>query len=74
MANKMEESGNSERKQRKFILFSWAPKSLQAVTAGMKFKDPGSGRKANKPKKRHHFAKKCPYSQSYSFSSSHVWT
>jgi len=42
MANKMEESGNSERKQRKFILFSWAPNSLQAMTPGMKLKDSGS--------------------------------
>jgi len=24
-------------------------------------------------KQRHHFADKCPYSQSYGFSSSHVW-
>ena len=80
MANKMKESGNSERKQRKFILFSWAPK----ITAGSDYRDEIKrpwlcGRKANKPrqhikKKRHHFAKKCPYSQSYSFSSSHVWT
>ena len=25
-------------------------------------------------KQRHHFTNKCPYSQSYDFSSSHVWT
>ena len=25
-------------------------------------------------KQRHHFAEKGPYSQSYDFSSSHVWT
>ena len=33
MANKWRNSGNSER------LFSWAPKSLQIVTAAMKLKD-----------------------------------
>ena len=33
MGNKWGESGNRD------ILFSWAPKSLQTVTAAMKFKD-----------------------------------
>ena len=34
MANRWGNNGNSER-----LLFSWAPKSLQMVTAAMKFKD-----------------------------------
>ena len=33
MANRWEKSGNSDR------LFSWAPKSLQMVTAATKLKD-----------------------------------
>ena len=61
------------------LLFSWAPKSLQTVTAAMKLKDACSlvGRKAmtrqHIKKQRHHFANKDLYSQIYYFSSSHVW-
>ena len=58
-------------------LFSWAPKSLQMVTAAMKLKDACSLQE-NKPryhikKQRHYFANKGSSSQSYGFSSSHVW-
>ena len=65
--------GNSE------TLFSWALKSLQMVTAAMKLKDAFSWKKSyDKPrehikKQRHHFTNKGPHSQSYGFSSSHVW-
>ena len=61
------------------ILFSWAPTSLQMVTAAMKFKTPAPCKKRhNKPrqhikKQRHHFDNKGLFSQSYGFSSSHVW-
>ena len=61
------------------ILFSWAPKSLWTVTAVMKLKEASPWKKSyDKPrqhikKQRHHFANKSPYSQSYGFSSSHVW-
>ena len=34
MANRWGNNGNSDR-----LLFSWAPKSLQVVTAAMKLKD-----------------------------------
>ena len=60
-------------------LFSWAPKSLWTVTAAMKLKDACSWKKSyDQPrqhikKQRHHFANKGPSSQSYGFSSSHVW-
>ena len=60
-------------------LFFWAPKSLQMVTATMKLKYAGSlGRKLSHPRQhikdqRHYFVDKGPSSQSYSFSSSHVW-
>ena len=40
MANRWRNGGNSDR------LFSWAPKSLQRVTAAMKLKDLLLGRKA----------------------------
>ena len=56
----------------------WAPKLLQMVTAAMKLKDLLLlGRKAMTNldsilKSRHHFADKDPYSQSYSFSISHL--
>ena len=60
-------------------LLCWAPKSLQMVTAAMKLKDTCSleksydnSRQHNK-KQRHYFADKNQYSQSYGFSSSHVW-
>jgi len=61
------------------ILFSWAPKSLCMVTAAMKLKTFAPWKESyDKPrqyikKQRHHFADKDPYSQSYGFSSSHVW-
>ena len=60
-------------------LFSWAPKSLQIMTAAMKLKDACSLKKSyDQPRQhiknqRHHFANKSPYGQSYCFSSSHVW-
>ena len=61
------------------ILFSWAPKLLQMVTAAMKLKDACSWKKSyDQPrqhikKQRHYIVKKDPSSQSYGFSSSHVW-
>ena len=60
-------------------LFSWAPKSLQMGTAAMKLKDTCSleeklcKSRQHIKKQRHYFANKDPYSQSYGFSSSHVW-
>ena len=56
----------------------WAPKSLQMVTAAVKLKDACSlGKKAmnklNIKEQRHYFANKGLFSQSYGFSSSHVW-
>ena len=56
-----------------------APKSLQMVTAAMKLKDDCSLKKSyDQPrqhikKERHYFANKGLSSQSYGFSSSHVW-
>ena len=60
-------------------LGSFDPKSLQMVTAVMRLEDTCSWKKSyDKPrqhikKKRHYFANKGPYSQSYGFSHSHVW-
>ena len=56
----------------------WAPKSLQMVTAAMKLKDTCSFEEKDRPrqhikKQRHYFANKGPSSQSYGFSSSHIW-
>ena len=62
-----------------FSLFSWAPKSLQMVTAPMKLKDVYSLEgKYDQPgqhikKQGHYIAIKCPSSQGYGFSNSHVW-
>ena len=59
-------------------LFSYAPKSLQMVTAVMKQKMLAPWRKSyDQPsqhikKQRHYFSNKGPFSQSYGFSSSHV--
>ena len=60
-------------------LFSWAPKSLQMVTAAMKLKMLTTWKKSyDQPrqhikKQRHYFANKFPSNQSSGFSSSHVW-
>ena len=60
-------------------LFWGAPKSLQMVTAVMKVKDAAPWKKSydqsrqHIKKLRHYFANKGPSSQSYGFSSSHVW-
>ena len=59
----------------------WAPKSLQMVIAAMKLKDAYSTpwkKSYDQPrqhikKKKHYFANKGPSSQSFHFSSSHVW-
>ena len=55
-----------------------APKSLQMVTAAMKLKDTPWKNSYDKcrqctKKQTPYFINKGPYSQSYSFSSSHVW-
>jgi len=56
-----------------------APKSLQMVTGIMKLKDAGSleeklyQHREHIKKQRYFFAKKGPSSQSYVFSSSHLW-
>ena len=55
-----------------------APKSLQLVTAAMKLKDTCSLEEMLWPtyhikKQRHYFARKDLSSQSYGFSSSHMW-
>ena len=59
------------------ILLSWAPKSLQTVTAAMKLRHLLLGTKAMTTKcvknQRYHFTNKGPSSQSYGFSRSHVW-
>ena len=60
-------------------LFSEAPKSLQMVTEAMKLKDACSWKKSyyqtrqHIKNQKHYFANKGPSSQSYGFSSSHVW-
>ena len=61
-------------------LFGGAPRSLQMVIAAMKLKVLAPWKKSyDQPrqhikKQRHYFASKDPSSQSYDFSSSHVWT
>ena len=61
------------------ILFSWAQKLLWMLTAVMKLNMLAPWKKSyEKPRQhiknqRHHFTNKSPYSQSYNFSSIHVW-
>ena len=68
----------TQRKQWQ-TLFCGAPKSLQMVPTAMKLKDTCSLEESyDKPKQhiekqRHYFANKGLSSQSYGFSSSHVW-
>ena len=58
--------------------FSWPPKSLQIESAAVKLKHACSFKENyDKPrqcikKNKQRFANKCPYSQSYGFSSRHV--
>ena len=72
MTKRWGNNGNSDR------LFSWAPKSLQMVTAAMKLKDTCSLKKSYDKhrqyikKQRHHLADEGPYTQNYGFSSSHA--
>ena len=60
-------------------LLSWAPKTLQIVTAAMKLKDVAPSKKSydqhrqHIKKQRYYFANKGPSSQGYGFSSGHVW-
>ena len=59
-------------------LFRGAPKSLQMVTAAMKFKNTPWKESYDQlrqhiKKQRHYFANKGPSSQGYGFSSSHIW-
>ena len=60
------------------LLFSWAPKSLQRVTAAMKLKDDPWKKSYDQLRQHikmqiHHFADKGLSSQSFGFSNSHVW-
>ena len=59
--------------------FSWAPKSLEMMTAEVKLRQLLWKKNCDPPiqhikKQRHYFANKHSSSQSYCFSSSHVWT
>ena len=60
------------------FLFSQAPKPQQMVTGAMKLKDTPWNKSYDQPrqhikKQRPYFTNKAPSSQSYGFSSSHVW-
>ena len=79
MGNKWGNSGNCG-----WLYLAWggaggAPKSLLMATAAMKLKDVAPWKKSyDQPrqhieKQRYYFASKGPSSQSYGFSSSHVW-
>ena len=76
MGNRWGNSGNSDR-----LYFGGATKSLQMVNAAMKLKDACSLEeklwlyipRQHIQKHRRYFATKGPSSQSYDFSSSHVW-
>ena len=73
MANGRGESGSSD------ILFSWAPKPLQIVDCSHEIKTLAPRKKSyDQPrqhikKQRRYFADKGQSSQSYGFSSPHVW-
>ena len=75
MGNRWENSGSSVR-----LYFGGAPKSLQMVTAAMKLKDETTPWKESydqprwhTKKQRHYLANKGPFSQTYGFSSGHIW-
>ena len=74
MANRKVNSGKSET-----LYFGGVPKSLQMVTAAMKLKILAPWKKSydqsgqHIKKQRHYFVNKGQSSQSYGFSSGHVW-
>ena len=73
MANRWANNGNSDR------LFWGAPKSLQMVTTAIELKTLVPWKRSydlpreHIKKQWHYFANKSPSSQSYGFSSSHLW-
>ena len=73
------ETMGTETDNKVSTLFSWAPKSLQMMTAAMKLKDACSlEEKLRQSWTKYYiiwtyFADKGPSSQRYDFSSSHVW-
>ena len=72
MANRWGNNGKSDR------LFSWAPKSLQMITAAMKLKDTYSLKVMTNldsilRSRDINFVNKGPSSQGYGFSSGQVW-
>ena len=73
MGNRWGNSGNSVR------LYIWgAPKSLPMVTVAMKLRDTPWKESYDQPrqhikKQRHYFVNKGPSSESFGFSSSHLW-
>ena len=75
MVNRWGNNGNSDIQ----TLSLGAPKSLQMVITAMKLKDTCSFKESydqhwqHVKKQRHYFGNKGPSSQSYGFSSSHVW-
>ena len=78
MANTWENNGNSDRLYFGGKMVNCCHETQQMVTAAMKLKDAPWKKSYDKPrqhvkKQRHYFAKKGPSSQSYGFSSSHVW-
>ena len=70
---------NGENWKQLQILFFWAPKSLWTVAAATNLKMLAPWKESyDKPrqhikKQKHHFVNKGPSSQSFGFSSSHVW-
>ena len=74
MANKWGNNGSSGR-----LYFGGLQRSQQMVTAAMKLRMLAPWKKSydqtrlRVTKRRHYFANKGPSSQSYGFSSSHVW-
>ena len=74
MANRWGNSGNSDVTNFLFLV----PRSLRMVTAAMKLKDAPWKKSYDQPrqhikKQRHYFANKGLSSQSFGFSSSHIW-
>ena len=70
---------NGENWKQLQILFFWAPKSLWTVATASNLKMLAPWKESyDKPrqhikKQKHHFVNKGPSSQSFGFSSSHVW-
>ena len=73
MANRWGGNGNSERLDFLGLQHSWKCWYSHEIKTPASWKESYDQPRLHIKKQRHYFPDKCPYSQSYGFSSSHIW-